>query len=72
MSPESKNVIFRALESYRGDNLARAKHAFSRCTPEQMGQQYGQSGQTRNEILAGYQEHHDRVTQALREVEALP
>ena len=68
MSPESQKIIFRALQSYRGDNLERASAAFRNCTPEQMQQQYGQSGETRVEILRGYQEHAAAVEKAAAEL----
>jgi hypothetical protein len=55
---ENYEFVLRALESYKGDNLERARYAFKGCTPEQMRQEYGQSGQTRAQILEGYE--HDR------------
>jgi hypothetical protein len=60
-----QQTILNALENYRGDNLYRARAAFRNCTPEQMQQQYGQSGQTRAEILAGYEAHDKEVTAAV-------
>lgn len=71
MSPESRRVILDALARHKGDNFARAKHAFSNCTPEQMDQQYGQSGMTRREIMAEYQAHADACDKAVLEVAAL-
>ena len=54
-----------ALERLLGDNFARAQRAFRNCTAEEMAQEYGQSGETRQQILDGYREHHDRVAAAI-------
>lgn len=54
------------LYMMRGDDLERAKAAFKYCTPKEMKQLYGQSGQTRQQILDEYQEHCDRVDEAVR------
>jgi len=64
--PTAKETIRKALEAYRGDNLYRAQAAFRNCTPQQMQEQYGQSGQTRQEIVDGYQRHEDAVNAAIR------
>lgn len=37
-----------------GDNLQRAEMAFHNLSPEQMQEEYGGSGQTRQTILDGY------------------
>jgi len=55
---------------YRGDNLARARHAWEYCTPAQMQEEYGQSGRTRAQILADYEQHAADVDAALRWLEA--
>ncbi len=62
---EHKQLAIKALEEMRGDDLYRARAAFKNCTPEQMTQKYGQSEQTRAEILAGYEEHDAKVAAAL-------
>lgn len=62
---EHKQLAIKALEQMRGDNLYRARAVFKNCTPEQMAQKYGQSEQTRAEILAGYEAHEAKVTAAI-------
>ena len=53
------------------DNLNRAKHAFSSCTEEQLDQPYGQSGQTKREIVDGYQRWYDDAEATLKFAEGL-
>jgi len=65
MATDPKATIKRALESFRGDDLYRARMAFKTRTPEQMQQPYGQSGQTCAQILEGYQQHDAAVNAAL-------
>jgi hypothetical protein len=62
---EHKELAIRALNNMMGDNTVRARIAFRNCTPEQMQEQYGQSGQTRAQILAGYEEHDVKVQAAI-------
>lgn len=62
---ECQQLTIRALEQMRGDDLYRARAAFRNCTPVQMSEKYGQSDQTRAEILAGYEAHDAKVTAAL-------
>lgn len=47
------------------DNLHRAECGFQLCSPEQMNQQYGQSGMTRAELLAMYRAEVDEWAQVL-------
>jgi hypothetical protein len=47
--------IRQALERDKGDDLERAKRQFWSCTPDEMQEQYGQSGLTRAEILKGHE-----------------
>lgn len=49
--------------------LSQAKRAFSGCSPEQMDQEYGESGQTRANIIAGYQQKRDHAQQLLNDLE---
>lgn len=58
-------LAIRALENMRGDNLERAKLAFRNCSPEQMNQDYGESGRTRNEIINGYYEKATEINEAI-------
>ena len=58
-------VIERALQQHKGDDLARARAAFGRCTPDQMQEQWGSSGRTRADVLSGYEKHEAEVEAAL-------
>lgn len=60
-----KETIIKALENYRGDNLYRAKAAFKNYTEERLNSEYGESGKTPNEILAGYEKHEANIDAAL-------
>lgn len=64
-----KAVLLDALRQYRGDNYERAMHAFKGLTPEQMAQEYGQSGFTRQELLDIYRKHVGEVEAARKWVE---
>ncbi len=60
-----EQVIKDALQKELGnaeDNLYRAKHAAEKCNPDL---QWGQSGQTLNEIIAEYQQRVDEVKSAI-------
>lgn len=46
-----------AIRNYRGDNLERARAAFRGLSPQQMQAMHGESGITRAELLASYEEH---------------
>lgn len=72
MSPQSKALIFRMLTGSRGDDLNRARAAFRASTPEEMDQPYGQSNQTRRQILDGYESADAAIALAITEVLALP
>lgn len=52
---EHQQLIIKTLKSHIGDNTARARATFSRCSPAQMNEQYGLSGLTCAEILAEYE-----------------
>lgn len=67
---EHQELAIRALGNMIGDNTARARAAFRNRTPEQMQEQYGQSGQTCAQILAGYEEHDAKVQAAIDWVKA--
>ena len=62
---EHKNLAIKALEALRGDDLYRARAAFRRCTPDEMGMLYGESGMTRAALLASYEAHDAQVTAAI-------
>ncbi len=60
-----KDTIRQALEQFRGDDLYRAKAAFRGLSTAEMNKEYGQSGQTRAEIVRGYETHNAKVDAAL-------
>lgn len=64
--------IIHAVKSQLGnaeDNLHRAKAAFRGLDEKRMGEQYGQSGRTRAEIVAEYTAEVERWKRALAEAE---
>lgn len=65
-----QELAIRALVNLMGDNTARARADFRNCTPEQMLEQYGQSCQTRAQILADYEAHDAEVQAAIDWVKA--
>ena len=56
--PERIAYIRRAMDSYTNDDLERATYSFKTCSASQMREKYGQSDQTRQEIIDGYR--HER------------
>lgn len=58
-------IILAALETFRGDNLYRARAAFRGLSDAEMDKQYGQSGETRRQIVDGYAAHDSAVEQAI-------
>lgn len=70
LTAETKEAVLKALRADVGqayDNLYRARHAFASLTPEVMGQKYGQSDSTRQEIIDGYREWHEKAVSVLEE-----
>lgn len=64
------NMAIKGLEQMRGDDLARAERQFRDCTPQQMKQQWGQSGKTCQEVLDEYRAHATKINQAIEWVAA--
>ena len=52
----ASNRLRRAIARDKGDDLERARAAFRSLNSTQMQQQYGQSGKSCEEILAGYEQ----------------
>lgn len=52
-----REFVLNCIERARGDDLARAKLSFKGLSAEQMQMEHGRSGQTKQEILDGYQAH---------------
>ena len=65
-----QDLAIRALESMRGDDLIRARRAFSGYSVKEMQQQHGASGQTRQQIISGYEHQAMNVDQAIDWVKA--
>jgi hypothetical protein len=65
MSNEHKTLAMRALENMRGDDLYRARAAFSNLTDAELDLQHGYSGKTRREILAEYEEYEAKINAAI-------
>ena len=71
MTPKAKAIAIKALENDLGDasdNLHRARHA---ATCQDASKPYGQSGQTLQQIIDGYQSWYDESKSALDELRAL-
>lgn len=68
---DHKSLILESLQRMKGDDLYRARAAFKGLTPEQMKEQHGYSGLTRQEILDGYEAHEARVDAAINWVKSI-
>jgi len=66
-----KEFVLSCIERTRGDDLYRAQCAFKNCTPDQMNEEYGQSGQTRQQILDGYKAHNQKCDVAIAAVNGI-
>ena len=68
---EHKDYILKAMQSMRGDDLERVRMSFANLSSAKMKEQFGQSGQTRSEVLKSYEEQrkcHDDAIAWLRNV----
>lgn len=65
-----KELAIRALENMMGDDAARARIEFRGLTIKQMQEQYGQSGRTREQVLAEYEGYEAKVRAAIDWVKA--
>ncbi len=63
---EYRQMAIRALENLKGDDSYRAKMAFRNFTPEQMQQEHGLSGLTRQSILDGYLNSEAKIDKAIK------
>lgn len=70
MDNPHKDLALHALDQLRSDDLARARRAFANHTPEQMQQEYGESGKTCAEILADYESFNGEINAAIAWVQA--
>ena len=60
-----RDKIIKFIEMHRSDDLYRAKSAFRGCTKEQMQEQHGNSGQTRQQIVDGYQQQDNELNKMI-------
>jgi len=58
-------LAIEAVYASRGDDFQRAKLAFRGLSKEEMQEQHGESGQTRQEILDGYRAYQDKCDEAI-------
>lgn len=62
---EYRQMAIKALENQKGDDFYRAKMAFRNKTPEQMQQEYGQSGESCQSILDRVQMRDEKIDRAI-------
>ena len=63
-----KEFVIDCIKQHRGDDLYRAQCAFGNCTPTEMNELYGESGQTRQQIIDGYKAHQQKCNEAIETV----
>lgn len=68
---ELKSLVLKTLHDAKGDDLYRAWAAFKYYTPEQMNKEWGQSGRTCQQIVDGYKEHEDQISEAIAWISSL-
>ncbi len=51
----AKEKLLHIVQNARGDDLERAEHDFAKYSFDQLQEQHGQSGRTRQEVLDDYQ-----------------
>lgn len=66
-----QQTIISALQQHRGDDAHRARAAFAGLSPAAMQEYHGWSGRTRAEILAQYEDHERRCTEAIKWINSL-
>lgn len=62
---EAQQLAKQALEQMKSDDLYRAKASFKGMSSQQMNEQHGQSGKTRQQILDGYEKQNARIDAAI-------
>lgn len=62
---QHKQIAIQALHAFKGDNHIRARRAFAGLSADEMQKPHGSSGQSRAEVLAGYEAHARRVEEAI-------
>jgi hypothetical protein len=71
MTEKSKEIVLRAMQDAKGDDLERATRAFAGNSPEVLDSEYGRSGQTRRQVLDGYRQPRLEWEAAMRELQQL-
>ena len=71
MDQETKDFIVDCIKQRKGDDLFRARSAFSHCTKDEMEQEYSNSGKTRREILDSYTKHEQKCDKAIEAVKTI-
>lgn len=72
MNAQQKKKIIELIENSRGDDLERARYAFSGLNEKEMQGMHGQSGKTRAEIFKIYEDHEANINGLIAAVEELP
>jgi len=62
---ELQDFIVDCINNSRGDDLVRAKRAFSGLSPKAMQEEHGHSRKTRQDILDGYRAHERKCDDAI-------
>jgi hypothetical protein len=62
---DSKAFVLRIMSSAKGDDNVRAHRAFQGMTSEELKREHGQSGKTRAEILAEYEDQDKQFDEAI-------
>lgn len=68
---QKQRFVLNAMDCRKGDDLERAKAAFRGRSEAEMQGQYGQSGQTRQQILDGYQRDRDEWEESMAWIKEL-
>lgn len=69
MDEQIRNTLLAALAACQGDELERVEFAFRGLPPDRMGRQYGESGETPQQILDSLRQHRARIVVAREWVE---
>lgn len=71
MKAKTKSFILQCIERSRGDDLYRATNAFKNCTADEMNEEYGESGLTRQQILDSHIAHNAECDEAITAIRNL-
>ncbi len=68
LTPKTSEIIRRAMDNAKGDDLERARRAFGSMNATQLDAPHGESGMTRREILDQYKKHRAEHNTAMEEL----